>query len=196
MKTKLEPGETWEDVIKEETQKAMRYRGHTGCHPIPVQIASTLVRIAYEGRGIGGHFVNAVLDNDLMEAFARADGESEKALHNIVKWLYNVAPDVMPNSYWPGLIEISKMVLCNVRKDLVDKGIAIPIILAEGFTTENICHSDSPIKGDFIPYRYDGEWLGLLDEEADAFNVTLIDARTCRPIGKVNSIDLDWVGTK
>jgi len=110
LRTKLEPGETWEDVIKEETEKAMRYMGHAGCHPIPETIARTMVRIAYEGRGnLGGHFVNAVLDNDLRDAFARADEESEKALRNIVMWLYNVAPGSMDRDpEYPGLISVKE----------------------------------------------------------------------------------------
>lgn len=110
LRTRLKPGETWEDVMAEEIQNVMQYIGTAGCHPIPPTIARTLVQIAYRGRGnLGGHFINAVLNNDLGDAFARADIESEKALHNIVMWLYNVAPRSMckdPN--FPGLILVTE----------------------------------------------------------------------------------------
>ncbi len=39
-----------------------------------------------------GHFLHAVLTNDLTEAVGRADDECILALPAIVKWLYNEAP--------------------------------------------------------------------------------------------------------
>jgi hypothetical protein len=39
-----------------------------------------------------GHFLRAVLENDLTEAFARADDEMVVKLRDIVRWWYNEAP--------------------------------------------------------------------------------------------------------
>ncbi|MBC8523000.1 hypothetical protein H8D29_03635 [PVC group bacterium] len=39
-----------------------------------------------------GHFVTAVLTNDLFEAIARADGENARILPDIVRWIYSNAP--------------------------------------------------------------------------------------------------------
>lgn len=40
-----------------------------------------------------GHFLEAVVRNDLSEAVFRADAESLSAIHTIVVYLYNHAPD-------------------------------------------------------------------------------------------------------
>lgn len=39
-----------------------------------------------------GHFLTAVLSNDLKEAVARADGTNQALLATWVQWLYNRAP--------------------------------------------------------------------------------------------------------
>ena len=39
-----------------------------------------------------GHFLTAVLSNDLMEAFSRADLTNRDAMHGYTMWLYNYAP--------------------------------------------------------------------------------------------------------
>jgi hypothetical protein len=39
-----------------------------------------------------GHFLSAVICNDLKEACARADSDNQKALFEITAWLYNYAP--------------------------------------------------------------------------------------------------------
>lgn len=39
-----------------------------------------------------GHFLTAVLRNDLVDAFGRADIYNERLLHDIVQWVYNEAP--------------------------------------------------------------------------------------------------------
>lgn len=39
-----------------------------------------------------GHFVTAVLSNDLTEAVNRADDECQKCLHTIILYLYNRCP--------------------------------------------------------------------------------------------------------
>ena len=47
----------------------------------------------YVEGGIGaGHFLTAVLSNDLFGAVSHADPKSLEALSDIVKWLYNEAP--------------------------------------------------------------------------------------------------------
>lgn len=40
----------------------------------------------------GGHFMTAVLSNDLMGAFGRADDINRAMMHNICAFLYNDAP--------------------------------------------------------------------------------------------------------
>ena len=39
-----------------------------------------------------GHFLTAVLSNDLLGAVSRADGTNIKLLPEIVRWIYNEAP--------------------------------------------------------------------------------------------------------
>lgn len=39
-----------------------------------------------------GHFGRAVLNNDLVDAFSRADENNRAAMHTIVLWLYNDCP--------------------------------------------------------------------------------------------------------
>ena len=39
-----------------------------------------------------GHFLTAVLENDLFAAVSRADGTNSKLLPEIVRWIYNEAP--------------------------------------------------------------------------------------------------------
>lgn len=39
-----------------------------------------------------GHFVTAVLENNLAEAFARADQWNRAAMHDIVKYVWNECP--------------------------------------------------------------------------------------------------------
>jgi len=39
-----------------------------------------------------GHFLTAVLENDLREAVGRADDISIEILPDIIRWLYNYAP--------------------------------------------------------------------------------------------------------
>ena len=41
-----------------------------------------------------GHFLRAVLSNDLKEAFGRADEQSRAGMFAIVRWLYNDAPSI------------------------------------------------------------------------------------------------------
>lgn len=47
----------------------------------------------YFERGVAaGGCLMAILENDLMQAFARADNETMRNMHGIVQWLYNEAP--------------------------------------------------------------------------------------------------------
>jgi hypothetical protein len=47
----------------------------------------------YVERGIpGGSFFTAVVSNDLMEAFKKADDENTAAMRDWCMWLYNEAP--------------------------------------------------------------------------------------------------------
>ena len=39
-----------------------------------------------------GHFLTAVLSNDLLGAVSRADGTNVKLIPEIVRWIYNEAP--------------------------------------------------------------------------------------------------------
>lgn len=58
---------------------------------IPDYMQGGLIRY-YENRIEPGHFLSAVLRNDLMGAFGRADENNRAALWSYVLWLYNQAP--------------------------------------------------------------------------------------------------------
>jgi len=58
---------------------------------IPGRMHDSLVRWVTEGR-VSGHFLTAVLTNDLKEAVARADDENANALRDYVLFLYNNVP--------------------------------------------------------------------------------------------------------
>lgn len=46
-----------------------------------------------------GHFLHAVLSNNLVESISRADNESERGLGNVVRFLYNFAPSAAWGSH-------------------------------------------------------------------------------------------------
>lgn len=50
-----------------------------------------------------GHFLTAVLENNLLESFKRADGTCVARMHRIVTWLYNE----LPGNVWgsPAMVE-------------------------------------------------------------------------------------------
>lgn len=57
-----------------------------------------------------GHFLTAVLSNDLLGAVSRADDTNIKLLPAIVRWLYNEAPsncwgDVKKVQAWQGTVK-------------------------------------------------------------------------------------------
>lgn len=67
----------------------MNYRD--GLHLLPPHMHDAVER--YIEHGIpAGHFLMAVLRNDLMEAFGRADEENTAAMRNWCAFLHNYAP--------------------------------------------------------------------------------------------------------
>lgn len=60
-------------------------------YKVPEHIHDALVSWVEERNPPGG-FLQAVLCNDLKEAFVRADETNRNALFEIVTWLYNEAP--------------------------------------------------------------------------------------------------------
>ena len=46
----------------------------------------------FEHRIVTGSFLRAVLENDLLEAFGRWDGEDLDEFRGLLSWLYNEAP--------------------------------------------------------------------------------------------------------
>lgn len=69
-----------------------RYRQFTGNYArIPRDTQYALTEYVTQGQPVG-HFLTAVLENNLKEAFAHADDANSAALKEIVMWIYNVAP--------------------------------------------------------------------------------------------------------
>ena len=58
---------------------------------IPEYMHGGIIRY-YEAGIPPGHFLSAVINNDLKEAFARADDTNTKCMDAYVKWFYNYAP--------------------------------------------------------------------------------------------------------
>lgn len=58
---------------------------------IPDHMMAALRRYIFEHRAVG-HFLQAVICNDLQEAVSRADEENLRNLPAFVKFLYNEAP--------------------------------------------------------------------------------------------------------
>lgn len=58
---------------------------------VPEHIRGGLIRYLELGIPPGG-FLTAVLENNLFEAFGRADQTNQRALFGIVSWIYNNAP--------------------------------------------------------------------------------------------------------
>jgi len=59
---------------------------------IPSHMRGGLHRYLQHGSA-PGHFLSAVLSNDLKEAVARADEENMLLLHDYIRFLYNYAPN-------------------------------------------------------------------------------------------------------
>lgn len=62
-----------------------------GQHLIPPYMFGGIKRYMLD-RIPPGHFLTALLSNDLMEAFARADDENSTNMRRYVQFLYNYAP--------------------------------------------------------------------------------------------------------
>lgn len=77
---------------------------------IPQHMHMGFVRyIAYGGpRSNNGHFLRALMNNDLMGAYGRADSYNAAAIPNWVTFLYNYAPRCYgyPDAYdqWEGIL--------------------------------------------------------------------------------------------
>lgn len=60
---------------------------------IPQRTIDSLTRYLEDGVPTGG-FMEAVLSNNLMESFGRADDENREALFEITRYIYNNLPSV------------------------------------------------------------------------------------------------------
>jgi hypothetical protein len=69
----------------------VKISGFPGESRIPEHTHAALVRYIEFG-GTTGHFLTALLSNDLKETVARADSENIQAIPLLVGWLYNRAP--------------------------------------------------------------------------------------------------------
>ena len=58
---------------------------------VPEHLRGALSRYIVQGIP-PGHFLTAVLEHELFQAFARADEESREGLAGLVSYLYNIAP--------------------------------------------------------------------------------------------------------
>lgn len=63
----------------------------TSQYILPAHLTQTLIDYAQQGIQTGD-FLQAVLANDLFDAFGRADGENTYRMHEIVKFIYNEMP--------------------------------------------------------------------------------------------------------
>ena len=67
-------------------------------YTIPVHTQEALERYVVHGIEPGG-FLMAVLSNDLMRSFGRADSENINSIYSICTWLYNEAPSSCYGSF-------------------------------------------------------------------------------------------------
>jgi hypothetical protein len=63
----------------------------SGIHLVPPHLREGIVRYALDGGHIG-HFLTAVVSNDLHQAVSRGDDQSLAALKGLMQFLYNYAP--------------------------------------------------------------------------------------------------------
>ena len=68
-------------------------RGLINYSRIPDRLMNGMIAYVDEHR-LPGHFLQAVISNDLSEAVGRADDESIMVLKDIVGWFYNIAPGI------------------------------------------------------------------------------------------------------
>lgn len=76
-------------MLPDTTEIAAMISG--GRHLVPVHMWGAVERYFLHGYQ-PGDFLTAVLSNDLMEAFARADDENSAAMRQWAQFLYNYAP--------------------------------------------------------------------------------------------------------
>ena len=79
------------DINDEFVCKPPAGYSHNGAPPIPDRMGEPLERWV-KHRERPGHFLSAVLANDLSNAVGYADAENLRALASYVGWLYNEAP--------------------------------------------------------------------------------------------------------
>ena len=78
--------------MEEKTQSNFpRMKSQTIYENAPIEVAGSLERYIEYGCHPGS-FLTAVLENNLFEAFARADYVNQHNMFNIVSWIYNNAP--------------------------------------------------------------------------------------------------------
>lgn len=87
-----------------------------------------------ENRMPGGHFLNAVLRNDLTEAVSHADSTSLQLLRPLVVWLYNEAP----GECWGDEESFKNWVENKQEPEPTDMDIALE--LAESWINGNLSH--------------------------------------------------------
>lgn len=77
---------------------------------VPEHMRSGFVRyIAYGSSANNGHFLQALINNDLMATFTRADEVNQRSMKDWVTFLYNYAPSGCygrPGAYdeWDGIL--------------------------------------------------------------------------------------------
>ena len=74
-----------------ENEGLQKMEAAMACEQIPEHMREGLAHYIMYGLR-PGHFLQAVLENDLKEAVARADGHNAAALAGYVRFLYNGAP--------------------------------------------------------------------------------------------------------
>jgi len=77
-----------EDV---KSRKVQIEEGLTHYPEIPSYMHSDIIRYVVDRR-LSGHFLTAIVENNLQKAFAHGDSANIKALHSWVRLMYNWAP--------------------------------------------------------------------------------------------------------
>lgn len=84
---RLDELRTIEDVERELPNRYARIMGR-----VPEGAVYSLAVWVFFGQNIGGGFVNAILENNLTEAYSRADSDNTRIMEVYARWLYNNAP--------------------------------------------------------------------------------------------------------
>jgi len=72
-------------------QKVNEFEWRNGMYLIPLHCHEGIINYIMKGDPIGG-FLTAIVENDLMGAYSRADDINRNALGNYCTFLYNYAP--------------------------------------------------------------------------------------------------------